>query len=598
MGWGLNKYKLTRFTVKKVCHVYYLRWWYNGWHYWAFKPGQQSINTEGEKYRTVGSKSVLMGTGQITYEQCEAIRTILNTREVYILTSDGWKNITITTGSVVVYDNQINGYEIELSAKIGSKEISITGFSPIIPDVPIYPPDVIVIVTIIEAVFTITFTGTCPITIDWGDGSAPEVFILTAAETTVTHDYTGSGGGEKMIVIDGEECIKTIEAPNDEIVVIIIPPTATELEELIIPGNLLPEIPVIPPTVPLVVLDITNNPLAICQVQIGTQVWMCKNYGSDFPGSKVYNNDEANRAIYGGLYTFNQAITEGFCPYGYHVPTDTEWQELIDYVGGDAIAGGKLKAIGTTYWNAPNTGADNSFGFDARGTGYGYLSSGEMVYVENKVNGYFLTKSIGSLGAPYIAAVNMSNYMADAYIVNLPPYIFFGVRLIRNWAGVITPATFNDYFLPSKNELNEMFVELDSHSVGGFATAYYWSSSETLGGDSAWFQAFGSGGGQGGQYKTFAFHVRACRAFTSAVPYSLRDVGPAGGLIFWNSGSDYLEAAPSDQSSSQIWSNISTDIGVAAQGIAIGTGQANTTAIVSQVGHTSSAAKLCNDLIV
>jgi uncharacterized protein (TIGR02145 family) len=52
-------------------------------------------------------------------------------------------------------------------------------------------------------------------------------------------------------------------------------------------------------------------------------------------------------------------------PTGWHVPTDAEWTTLIDYLGGDKVAGGKLKEIGTTHWITPNTGATNETGFTA-----------------------------------------------------------------------------------------------------------------------------------------------------------------------------------------------------------------------------------------
>jgi uncharacterized protein (TIGR02145 family) len=50
-------------------------------------------------------------------------------------------------------------------------------------------------------------------------------------------------------------------------------------------------------------------------------------------------------------------------PTGYHVPTDAEWTTLTTYLGGNNVAGGKMKATGTSLWNSPNTNATNSSGF-------------------------------------------------------------------------------------------------------------------------------------------------------------------------------------------------------------------------------------------
>jgi uncharacterized protein (TIGR02145 family) len=50
---------------------------------------------------------------------------------------------------------------------------------------------------------------------------------------------------------------------------------------------------------------------------------------------------------------------------GWHVPTDAEWTTLTTYVGGESIAGGKLKEPGLTHWQNPNTVDDNNTGFTA-----------------------------------------------------------------------------------------------------------------------------------------------------------------------------------------------------------------------------------------
>lgn len=156
---------------------------------------------------------------------------------------------------------------------------------------------------------------------------------------------------------------------------------------------------------------------------------------------------------------------------------------------------------------------------------------------------------------------------------------------------------FTDWFLPSKNELKEMYNALKVFAVGDFSDIEYWSSSEgSLPSVLAWAINFTNGVENDGSAKSNDQGVRPCRSFTDILgAYSLRDTGPAGGLIFYINGTTYYEAAPSDiVSANTEWSNIQAlEVGTS---IAIGTGQANTTAIVGQAGHTSSAAKHCDDL--
>jgi len=67
----------------------------------------------------------------------------------------------------------------------------------------------------------------------------------------------------------------------------------------------------------------------------------------------------------------------------------------------------------------------------------------------------------------------------------------------------------SDWFLPSKDELNQMYFE--QITVGGFSTVGYWSSSEN---DDflAWGQGFNYGL-QGASYKIYSFYVRPVRSF-------------------------------------------------------------------------------------
>jgi uncharacterized protein (TIGR02145 family) len=122
-------------------------------------------------------------------------------------------------------------------------------------------------------------------------------------------------------------------------------------------------------------------------VIIGNQVWMAENLkttkysnGTAIPyvtdgtiwkglttGAYCYfQNSTANGAVYGGLYNFYAVIdNRNLCPSGWHVPTDSEWSELREYLGGVNVAGNKLKETGTAHWKSPNASATNSSGFTA-----------------------------------------------------------------------------------------------------------------------------------------------------------------------------------------------------------------------------------------
>ena len=127
-------------------------------------------------------------------------------------------------------------------------------------------------------------------------------------------------------------------------------------------------------------------------VQIGDQCWFAENLRSAnyAKGEAIlniqdnndwvalesgawadYDNDPSNGEVYGHLYNW-YAVDDarGLCPSGWHVPSDLELTTLEYAVGGVYVAGGNLKEAGTAHWNLPNTGADNSSGFTALGSGY------------------------------------------------------------------------------------------------------------------------------------------------------------------------------------------------------------------------------------
>ncbi len=155
-------------------------------------------------------------------------------------------------------------------------------------------------------------------------------------------------------------------------------------------------------------------------ITIGTQIWSSTNldlttYTDGTPIPQVtdptawaglttgawcyYNNDSSNGAIYGKLYnwyavagihntaSFNEpSLRKQFAPIGWHVPSDSEWTTLKTFLGGEALAGGKMKEIGTTHWSSPNTGATNESGF----TGLpGGICNSSGAFNEINLNGYW-----------------------------------------------------------------------------------------------------------------------------------------------------------------------------------------------------------------
>jgi uncharacterized protein (TIGR02145 family) len=85
----------------------------------------------------------------------------------------------------------------------------------------------------------------------------------------------------------------------------------------------------------------------------------------------AYENDEANVPLYGRLYTwFALNDSRKICPTGWHLPLDSEWSALTNFLGGMTVAGGKLKETGASHWVDMNIDATNEVGFTALPAGY------------------------------------------------------------------------------------------------------------------------------------------------------------------------------------------------------------------------------------
>jgi len=125
-------------------------------------------------------------------------------------------------------------------------------------------------------------------------------------------------------------------------------------------------------------------------VKIGDRIWLAENLrtvhfnnGAAIPTTvdeifeeenPVYqwpaNGEEDLTGLYGRLYTWHVVSdNRKLCPCGWHVPGNEEWMELIDFLGGQEEAGGRLKDAGTRNWMRPNAGADNESSFSALPSG-------------------------------------------------------------------------------------------------------------------------------------------------------------------------------------------------------------------------------------
>ena len=192
-------------------------------------------------------------------------------------------------------------------------------------------------------------------------------------------------------------------------------------------------------------------------VYIGTQQWMGENLKTSkySDGSSIqnitdngqwsnnttgawcyYNNDVANNAKYGKLYNW-YAVSRSWngdkniCPTGWHLPTAEEWIVLSDYLGGETVAGGKMKDVGLTNWSSPNTGATNISLFTALPGACRMGSDGLFYYIDtgnwwSTTWGYAVDASNSSLIKTFIpnpndnisnTAIYYGNYKKNGFSV-------------------------------------------------------------------------------------------------------------------------------------------------------------------------------------
>ena len=139
------------------------------------------------------------------------------------------------------------------------------------------------------------------------------------------------------------------------------------------------------PLINVTVTDFDGN--VYNTITIGTQTWMAENlkvkhyrngeaitnvkdntdWGNLSTGAYCDVNDTSSYcATYGLLYNWYTVVdSRNLCPTGWHIPSSDEWTTLTTYLGGDNIAGDKLKEVGNAHWTSPSTAATNETGFTA-----------------------------------------------------------------------------------------------------------------------------------------------------------------------------------------------------------------------------------------
>jgi uncharacterized protein (TIGR02145 family) len=210
------------------------------------------------------------------------------------------------------------------------------------------------------------------------------------------------------------------------------------------------------------VTDIDGNTYET--VVIGTQEWMASNlrvsrynngdsilfepnlanWNSLSVGAFTWHSNDQNYDLtYGKLYNwFTVSDSRGVCPTGWHIPETNEFSELFTTLGGTGVAGGAMKDTIPGYWNAPNTGANNSSGFNALpGAG---VNSPLSIFGPLGENAQWWTSS-ETISDPSKADRIIIYYnMASALYDNAPKPVGLSLRCLQNNGGGVGLIELND----------------------------------------------------------------------------------------------------------------------------------------------------------
>jgi uncharacterized protein (TIGR02145 family) len=186
-------------------------------------------------------------------------------------------------------------------------------------------------------------------------------------------------------------------------------------------------------------------------IAIGTQVWMAENLNTSIyrNGDAIatgltnvewenattgawsyFNSDDSYACPFGKLYNWYTCVdVRNLCPFGWHVPTSSDWSVLVEYLGGPEIAGGAMKSVGTLesetgLWNYPNSGASNLSGFSGLPSGWRFAE------FNNDMLAHWWSSSQENLS--FGAVQDLYFDSAQAYPAGFVKYTGMSVRCIQD----------------------------------------------------------------------------------------------------------------------------------------------------------------------
>jgi uncharacterized protein (TIGR02145 family) len=331
-----------------------------------------------------------------------------------------------------------------------------------------------------------------------------------------------------------------------------------------------------------------------------------------------YNYDAANGPIYGKLYNW-YAVTDsrGLAPDGWHIPSDIEWTTLSNCLGGELVAGGKMKETGTSHWQDPNN-ATNASGFSALPAGC-QMNGGVFTYLGSQAFFWSSTEYSSDTSSAKSRFLRYSN--VDLTNDQVRKHSAYSVRCVLGNIQTSPPTLAT---LTTNSATNLVLNSAVSggniiNDGGSYITArgVCWSTSPmpTINN-----YIVNSGQGNGSFSSTISglsinttYYVRAFATnsvgtnYGNQVTFTLPSnqnlyVGQSygGGKIAYidSSGLHGIIAATFDQSSGIRWSGISPSGFNIQTYSGIGYGTSNTSTIVNFYSSGNYAAKLCSDLVL